>query len=176
MVYKNGNMNFKKLNEELNKLILNEMTIHFGNNIENGKKVDVVKAINDVKQKEQGWAETNRTVKIKKLITSNDVRSKLAEKHLLGVTSILELPFSIVWGESDPKGHGIVHILSKHEKEFDTAKQQLMTLLQQGKIAQPDKKDPNRNFILLSRNYKFVLALTNDNGRWEVVLNSMFKR
>ena len=94
----------------------------------------------------------------------------------MGVSTILELPFSIVWGEADPKGHGIVHILTKHQQDFDTAKQQLFSLLQQGKIAQPDKKDPERNFILVSKNYKFVFALTKDNGRWEIVLNSMFKR
>ena len=59
-------MDIKKLNEQLQKFIINEMTIHFGDNIENSKKVDVVKAINDVRQKEQGWAETNKTIKIKK--------------------------------------------------------------------------------------------------------------
>lgn len=172
-------MNIKKLNEELDKYLesfpINEMAIKYGRSL--GKQNNLVKAIDTVLQARQGHVKTNMMLKVKSMITPEEIKFGVYDKIMQNVIVEKEYPITIVWGEPDKGklyGHGISHILQGHKKDFNEIKTELNKAILDGTAA----KIINSNANLLWKNkYIFSFALFNNNGRpEEAVLITGFKK
>ena len=172
-------MNFYEITEKLKELLqpMNEMAIKFGQNLNTKNPMSVRAAIDEVCRQKQGNILVDKTIKIKKIVTTTDIQYLNCPKEWLNVKSTLEFPLYIVWGEpttsTNKEGHSIVHILQEHEQEFNSLKEILQQSITKGKVATLDK---NNNYSFETSKYKFVFSITTDNGGWDVVWTTGFDK
>lgn len=176
-------MNIKKLNEELEDLIiafqLNEMAIYYGT--DHGTVNDVQQAYKQLLNKQEGMYHTKQYLKVYHTVSQQDINNKLFKPIQKGVTVTLQYPIVIVWGEADKKkgtrylqGHDLVHILQGHSQQAAQCFNSLKTILN-NQTAKPDKYG---NYTIKSGEYRFSFSLQNkeDGCPDHAVLITAFKK
>lgn len=129
---------------KFNKEQLNEMTIRYGNKKTNTYTVNeaISKILNDK------YTQVNTSCKLK-------INIKEVDK-----ISIKEYPITIVKGEPDvsgKEGHGIIHILQSHEKDFKIGRNLIDKAI--NKTAEEEiSKSGNKNAVIYFKGFKFVFT------------------
>lgn len=182
-------MNIKQLNESLqyyNEVIdlvdnlfpLNEMAIYYGTN--HGYIEDALQAIQKLNDLKEGYVTCGTNLIVRQPVTQAEINAGLYQPIQKDILVDKQIPVIFVWGEPDKikgnkklEGHGLVHILQGHKRQFKEVINNLVDCLVKQR---PAKLDKSGNYSIINRQYRFYFALQYENDLVDhAVLISAFK-
>lgn len=175
-------MDIQKLNEQLDKYIeafqINEMAIYYGTN--HGQVKDAVQAAQKLNGTKEGYVTCSTPLIIRQPVTQEEVDAGLYSQIQKDILVDKQIPIIFVWGEPNKiredkplEGHGFVHILQGHKKQFGSVINKLKDCMIH---KMPARLDKSGNYTIRTGLYRFCFAPQYKNNLLDhVVLISAFK-